>query len=587
MAEAAKSGTGVGVAEQALAIVARGQKVLTSMPAKKRTGLLAGVLIVAAVVAGMVWFFNRTEWKVLYSGLEPRDASLVEQELGAGGIAYRTTSDQSGVEVPAELLDKARMEVAAKGMPQTGRLGFEIFDKPNWVGSEFDEKVNFQRALEGELEHTISSLGEVRSARVHLVLPADSLFAQESKVAKASVVLKLKRPELASEQVEAVRRLIAGAVENLVPENVTLVDADGRLDFRAKDQRAHEGDREQALEAKLVGMLEPTVGEGNVRAIVNAEFEEGVEERTDEVYDPGLTAATSLQKTEQSNGAAGKASGVPGTASNTPAAAPLNAVQGSATAAAPGVPPLLQPATAKDSLPVYPERGFGQSQSIKEESGTYAVTKHLLHHESGPGRLKRVTVAVVVNDRMSMEGIGKLRHAVWKPRSTEEMHRLEGLAQAAVGYDMKRGDAVVIENVGFSSNVEEPAAAGLEKVVSQARNALQQQPVLARAGAMALIGFMVVLMVLRPVAKQIVVMLTEPKAVPAPASERAALTANGMHTGASTPGIAADLSGAAMAASEVEVQKMIVEEVSGHIQRKPVQSTKLLEQWINGPQEVA
>ena len=586
MADIGKAGKDGGLKEQALAVVGRGQQLLQAMPPKKRRGLYAGSLVLAAVMAGLIWYFNQTDWKVLYSGLEPRDASLVEQELGAAGIAFRTGSDQSGIEVPSELLDKARMEVASKGMPQTGRLGFELFDKPNWVGSEFDEKVNYQRALEGELEHTISTLAEVKAARVHLVLPAESLFAQEAKIAKASVVLKLRKPQLASEQVESIRRLVAGAVENLMPNNVTLVDADGRLDFRAKDQRAHEGDLEQALETKLVAMLEPTVGAGNVRAVVNAEYETGAEERTDEIYDPSLSAATSMQKSEQVNGAAAKASGVPGTASNTPAAAPVNAVQGSVTAAAPGVPPLLQPAGTKDALPIYPERGFGQNQSIKEESGTYVVTKHLMHREDGPGSLKRVTVAVVVNDRMTIEGAGKQSRAVWKPRSIEEMHRLEELAQAAVGFDIKRGDAVVVENVGFSSNVEGSGTTGVEKALEQAKDLMRQEPVLARTGVMGMVGLLVILMILRPVARQVVSALAESQALPAPASALAAL-GGGATFNPEALGTGSELSEAAVAASEQQVQKLIVEEVSGHIQRKPVQSTKLLEQWINGPQEVS
>jgi len=113
--------------------------------------------------AAMVWFAGRTDWKTLFTGLDGKDVAQVSQEVAAAGIPYQLTPDGSGVQVPAEMLDKARMEVATKGMPQTGRLGFELFDKPNWVGSEFDEKVNYQRALEGELEHTIGTLGVVRS----------------------------------------------------------------------------------------------------------------------------------------------------------------------------------------------------------------------------------------------------------------------------------------------------------------------------------------------------------------------------------------------------------------------------------------
>jgi flagellar M-ring protein FliF len=575
MAEVNK--TGSGSAGQALAVIARGQKVFNALPPRRRTGLIAGASMLLAVIAGMVWYASRPDWRVLFSGLEPRDVQTVSQELGAAGISFQPTADSTGVEVPAELLDKARMEVAAKGMPQTGRLGFELFDKPNWVGSEFDEKVNYQRALEGELEHTIGSLAEVRSARVHLVLPTASLFLQEEKVAKASVVLKLKSPEIAPEQVEAIRRLVAGAVENLTPENVTLVDADGRLDLQSKSRTAHEGDAEQALEAKLVAMLEPTVGVGNVRAIVNATYDEGVEERTDDVYDPTQTATLSMQKTEQLSGAAVKPQGVPGTASNTPAAAPPGAVQGSATAAAPGMPPLLK--DPKETLPVYPQSGFGQNQTMKQESGTYAVTHRTVHREDAPGRLQRMTVAVVVNDRMTLEGIGKASKTVWRPRSSEEMHRLEGLAQAAVGFDAKRGDAVVVENVSFSSNVPETPLAGVDKVADQAKSLMQSQPSLVRNATLGLVGVLLVLLVLRPVARQVVSTLSEPPALPAGATITPLLPTT---VATEALGPAATI---ADQAREEEANVRVAEKVIEHIRRKPVQSTRLLENWIDGPQE--
>ena len=146
---------GEGPAQRALAVASALQGRLMAMPAGKRSWLLASVAFLAAVCAGMVWYAQRPDWRVLFSGLEGKDVQQISQELAAAGIPFEMTPDGSGVEVPAEMLDKARMEVAAKGMPQTGRLGFELFDKPNWVGSEFDEKVNYQRAMEGELEHTI------------------------------------------------------------------------------------------------------------------------------------------------------------------------------------------------------------------------------------------------------------------------------------------------------------------------------------------------------------------------------------------------------------------------------------------------
>src|SRR5271154_4068536 len=308
-----------GAADKALAIAASMRERLMAMPAGKRTWLIAAGVFLAAVCAGMVWFAGRPDWRVLFSGLNGKDVQQGSQELAAAGIPDQLSGDGGGVEVPGDLLDKARMEVAAKGMPQTGRLGFELFDKPNWVGSEFDERVNYQRALEGELEHTIGTLGVVKSARVHLVLPQPSLFAAEEKVAKASVVLKLKRASIDPEQADAIRSLVAGSVENLNVDQVTLVDADGRVNFKQRSSNAAEADAEEAMEAKLVAMLEPLAGRDNVRATVNMTYDEGSEQRTDEVYDPTEVATLSMQKSEQTSAQRGQPSGVPGTASNSPA----------------------------------------------------------------------------------------------------------------------------------------------------------------------------------------------------------------------------------------------------------------------------
>ncbi len=567
-----------GGAGKALAMVSAAKTRFVSLPARRRNWLLGAAAGMLALVAGMAWYSGRPDWRVLFSGLEAKDVALVSQELGAAGIAFETTADGTGVQVPAELLDKARMEVAAKGMPQTGRLGFELFDKPNWVGSEFDERVNYQRALEGELEHTIATLGVVRSARVHLVLPQASLFSSEQKVAKASVVLKLKRASLPAEETESIRNLVAGAVENLAPAQVTLVDADGRVNLEGRRSGAEQGDAEQALEAKLIAMLEPLAGAGNVRATVNLSYEQGTEERTDEVFDPSQTAALSVQKTEQTSSTARTtAQGVPGTASNTPAAAAAGAVQGSAAAAAPGVPPLLQ----KEALPVYPQAGGG-GQNVKEESGTYAVTRHLVHTEAGPGRIRRVTAAVVVNDRLTTDASGK---TAWKARTAEELKRLEGLAQAAVGFDDKRGDQVVMENVSFSANVPELKAAGFEKVMGEAKSLMAAQPGLMRNVLLGVVALMLVFFVLRPVAGQVVATLQEPLLLAAPAHlEPAGITADTTEHVVERPASQREETPRAFAAGETKPrlrhEHAIFERVSDHIREQPEKSTRLLETWI-------
>ncbi len=551
-----------GPVEQVLAMVASVRQRLGAMPSKQRSWLIASLVFLVAATAGMGWYAQRPDWRVLFSGLDSKDAQQVAQELAAAGISYEMTSDGGGVQVPAEMLDKARMEVAAKGMPQTGRLGFELFDKPNWVGSEFDERVNYQRALEGELEHTIGTISAVRSARVHLVLPQQSLFAGEQKLAKASVVLKLKRSAMDTEQADAIRSLVAGSVENLNPDNVTLVDADGRVSMKSRSKDAVLGDVELGMESKLVAMLEPLAGRDNVRATVNVSYDEGAEERTDEVYDPTQVVALSMQKSDQVATLPVKAQGVPGTASNSPAGAPAGAVAGSQAAAASGTPPLLQ----KGALPVYPQSTAG-GQTIHQENGTYAVTKHTIHSEAGPGRIRRVTAAVVVNDRAFTGKDGKLE---WKARSAEEMHRLEQLAQAAVGFDGRRGDQVVMENVGFSANVPEGKGVGMDKWMEEAKGVLHTQPGLLRTLMVGMCGVLLVLFVLRPVARQVNATLKEPVLL-------GAGTVQHHEEMRSTQGVAG---GSARSLDRPAGQQGIFDHVSDHIRREPVRSTKLLETWI-------
>jgi flagellar M-ring protein FliF len=583
--KATQGGTGtptLGPTEKALAMFSTMRERLMAIPAQKRTWLVASAVFLAAMCAAMVWFAGRPDWRILFTGLDGKDAQQVAQELAAAGIPYQTTNDGEGVQVPADMLDKARMEVAAKGMPQTGRLGFELFDKPNWVGSEFDEHVNYQRALEGELEHTIGTLGMVKSARVHLVLPQASLFAAEEKVAKASVVLKLRRASIDPDQADAIRGLVAASVENLSTDQVTLVDADGRVNFRKQSGSAAEAAAAEEMEAKLVAMLEPLAGRDNVRATVNVSFDHGSEERTDEVYDPNQVATLTMQKSEQVSTGRGQPSGVPGTASNSPGGAPVGAVAGSQAAAAAGTPPLLQ----KQALPVYPQQGAGQGQSLSEENGTYGVTKHLVHTEQGPGRVSRVSAAVVVNDRTVTEGVGKMEHLVWKPRSVEEMHRLEQLAQAAVGFDLRRGDQVVMQNISFSTNGPEIKPPVMDKLMEETHDLLRSQPGLMRTVLMGVCGILLVLFVMRPVARQITTTLREPMLLSAGTASPSAL-----HAHDDGRGLTASLSDEEAITSyppksrSHQLQQGIFEHVSEHIRREPAQSTRVLEAWIGTSEE--
>ena len=498
----------------------------------------------------MAWWGGRTDWKTLYSGMEGRDLQQVESELSAAGVTYQTTPDGSGVQVPAELLDKARMEVAAKGMPQSGRMGFELFDKPNWVGSEFDEKVNYQRALEGELEHTIATIGSVRSARVHLVLAKDSLFTAQQQAAKASVVMKLKRAQMPREEVDSIRNLVAGAVEGLSPGDVTLVDADGRANLNSPGASVAASDEEHALAEKLIAMLEPLAGRENVRATVNIAYDTTTVEKTDDVVDPAQVVALTSQKTDQVSGQPAKAIGVPGTASNTPSS------------------------DAKAALPVYPTAG-GTQQTSHEENATFAVTRHTTHEESGPGRVARVSAAVVINDRAMVTGVGKDAKTVWKPRTAEEMNRLQQLAQAAVGFDAKRGDSVVLQNLGFEANTPEVAASGLSKWSDEAKELLRSQPELLRTVGACLLAALLMMFVVRPVTKQAMVMLSEPKALPAPVMQSALPKAD-------VTALPEESAEEVVRRKSTIDEQGVLEYVAAHVKNEPMQSTRLLEAWIGG-----
>jgi len=334
------------------------------------------------------------------------------------------------------------------------------------------------------------------------------------------------------------------------------------------------------MEAKLVAMLEPLAGRDNVRATVNVSYDESNEERTDEVYDPNQAAALTMQKSDQISTGRGGPSGVPGTASNSPAGSPAGAVAGSQAAAAPGTPPLLQ----KPPLPVYPQQNSGQSLSLHQENDTYGVTKHLVHIEEGPGRVRRVSAAVVVNDRSMTEGVGKLEHVVWKPRSAEEMHRLEELAQAAVGYDARRGDQVVMQNVSFSTNTPELKPPVIDQLTEGLRGLLHTQPGLMRTAVIGICGVLLVLFVLRPVATQVTATLREPMLLAA-STGATGLVGEREETNATEGGLAEETFLQRPKNKTYQLQQGIFDHVSEHIRREPAQSTRLLEAWIGSAEE--
>jgi len=505
-----------------------------SLQREQRNWAAVSAFLLVSLLGGLLFVLLRTDWRTLYANLDAEDARQIGTILTQAQIPFDVTSDGSGIRVPAAQLDKARLATAAKGTVHSGRLGFEIFDKPNWVGSEFDEQVNYQRALEGELEHTVSSLSDVESARVHLVMPHDSLFRDQERPAKASVVLKLRHRSLADGEPDAIRNLVASAVDGLTPDRVVLVDAAGQAPLGPRTADALRLSAEQALEEKLISTLEPVTGAGNVRASVTLDYESAASDETQETYDPNQTVTLSMQRTEQTSGPQPTAAGVPGTASNAP---------------------------NSQALPVYPQQS-NPPLTAKSESGTYGASKTVRHKVENPGRVRRMTAAIVVNDRM-MQAAQKGKSAVWQGRSAEELRNLTALAQAAVGFDPGRGDNLTVEDLPFDGNRAEPPVSAFSRVVATAEDSPVLLKYIVLFGAiLAVIAFGV-----RPALSRLA---TAPGNVPADGvKELEAAQTAALHP----PEAPIDPQRARA--------QQILEEVSGHWKREPAQSSRLLQSWIH------
>src|ERR1700758_1700175 len=337
-----------------------------------------------ALVGGPLWVFvalvGQPKYVTLYSGLRPEEAQALGGRLAAKKIPPQVSPDGGSLLVPEDKLDASRLETAAAGLPRSARLGFELFDTPNWAGSDFTEKVNYQRALEGELERTLATLSEVEAVRVHLVMPQESLFTEQQHDAKAAVILKTRSGHLSEQAEQAIPQLVASAVDRLRPENVTVVDADSNTPLLhnrdTANGRAFGLDEE--LAKTIVQTLEPVVGADHVRASVHVEYDLGSSEDTQETYDPKASATLTQEHSEENSTGAAPA-GVPGTASNVPSSTPP-------AAAVPGA----------------------EQSNSRSDATTYAVSKSLHHSVEPPGRIRRIAAAVLVDDAVeTTEQAGK------------------------------------------------------------------------------------------------------------------------------------------------------------------------------------
>jgi flagellar M-ring protein FliF len=366
--------------------------------------------------------------------------------------------------------------MAGLGLPKTGRIGFEIFDKTNFGITDFAEHVNYRRALEGELERSIMAISDVQQARVHVTLPKDSVFTDAREPAKASVLVGL-RPgtRLSSPNVIAITNLVSSAVEGLSPESVSVVDMSGNLLSRPRREGATDGaqmtdavlEYRQAIEhdlaAKINTTLEPLLGPDKFRTGVSADIDMTSGEQSEETFDPAKSVMTSSQKTEDQSGTTRSGPGVPGTAANLPpqqstlSNAPQPTPPASTQPAQPGQAAGAQNAAQQASR----TGGTSTTTNRRSESITYQTSRITKHLKLPQGAVKRLSIAVLVDQGSRMEGQGAQAHRVVIPPDTEKLKAIQTLVGTLVGLDTTRGDQLTVEALPFDNSMNlDPGSLG-------------------------------------------------------------------------------------------------------------------------------
>ena len=418
---------------------------LVALPARSKLNLGLGMAALVAVVLGLVMWSNEGDYKVLYANLSDKDGGAIIAQLSQMNIPYRHSDGGAAILVPASKVHDARLKLASAGLPKASVGGFELMDNARFGQTQFQERLTFQRGLEGELSRSIGSLAAVESARVHLALPAQNGFFREQQKPSASVVLTLHAGRtLDNGQVAGIVHLVSSSVPDMNPKAVSVLDQTGALISSPPEAGQQAGldaqqlqyiaQIEQGYTKRIAELLEPVVGRENLRANVTADIDFSQTESTEEAFKPnqGANAAAatvrSQQTTEQNGSNAAAASGVPGAASNqppVPATAPLSAASGAAAATA--------------AAAVGPN-------SRREAVTNFEVDKTVRVTRNATGSIKRLNAAVVVNNRSVTDPKGKTTQV---PLSSEELDKLTALVQESIGFSKDRGDSVRVVNAPF------------------------------------------------------------------------------------------------------------------------------------------
>jgi flagellar M-ring protein FliF len=459
------------------------KKLLLSLSTSQRWAIVICALAVVGAVFGLSHWQRETGLRPLYTGLSPEDAGAIVQKLKEAGIDYRVSENGTTLLVPDAKAPELRLEMAGLGLPKTGRIGFEIFDKTNFGITDFAEHVNYRRAVEGELERSIMALAEVQQARIHVTLPKESVFLESRESAKASVLVGL-RPgaRLSPQNVLAITNLVSSAVEGLTPESVSVVDMHGNLLSRPRrDGLADNGqitvaalEYRQALERDLVvkinNTLEPLLGADKFRTGVSAEVDMTSGEESEETFDPTKSVMVTSQKTEDTNSVNHASPATPGTAANLPQTTPAP-----------------RPANTTGS-------------TKRTENVTYQTSRTTKHLKLPQGALKRLSIAVLLDQTVKWEGQGNQVKRILMPPAPEKLKTIQSVVATIAGLNPQRGDQLTVETLPFDNtlNMEQPLTNAPAPQQKKPENVgildeLKNKPVLlgAAAGAILIVAVLI------------------------------------------------------------------------------------------------
>ncbi|MCE4554858.1 flagellar basal-body MS-ring/collar protein FliF [Pelomonas cellulosilytica] len=425
---------------------------LNGLPLRSKLTMGAGLLALAGAVLAITLWSSQGDYRPLFSGLADKDGGAVIGQLSAMNVPYKHEAGGT-ILVPAGQVYELRMKLAAQGLPKGGNgnaVGFELMDKSSIGQTQFAERLNFQRGLEGELARTIAAMSDVADARVHLAIPQQNGFFREQQKPSASVFLTLRGGRaLDRNQIAGIVHLVSNAVPELSTKAVSVLDQTGALISQAgadaatgldSQQLQYKQQVEAGFNKRIFELLEPVVGRDNLRATVTADVDFSQTEATAEEYRPNQGANTqaavrSNQTSESTNANATPPTGVPGAATNqppVPATAPING------ASAP-----LQPT----------QGGAGTNSSRREQVTNYELDKTVRVTRGAVGNVKRLNAAIVVNHRTVTDSKGKTTQ---QPVPAEEIERLTDLVKEAMGFNAERGDSVKVVSAPFVGDKTEP-----------------------------------------------------------------------------------------------------------------------------------